>query len=875
MPKPAHLVAAFAATPMAAEMLLQEGLPLGSTQEDSERLLEETAQAQAAKLDLSGIQDIRLMLEAVQQGRSLHPLHLTAIASTLEAALHVEQQLALTSDAGSGGSSRFPALERLAGGIRGSLPGLASQIWRCIGPGDGRVLDSASSALADTRTRRQRNLGELRSTIEEWARTMHQLGAAERSQVVVRRDRLCVAVKAGRQSDLPKGSVTLATSSTGATFYMDPAPTVPLNNAEAVLAAAEREEVALILAQLSAAVADSAARIWQILDAVTALDICYARGRHADWCSGVRPRFLHPEDATQQGTVQVEGMRHPLLLQRSLPPLPPIPLSPAQDLDTSFLDLVGPPSSSTPVEAPAEAPKPEALQPPPRAVDFTVPAGARVVTVTGPNTGGKTAALKALGLTALMPKAGLFLPLQPPSGGEPRAGPAVAWFDAVLADVGDGQSLQQSLSTFSGHIRRVRAILAAITPRSLVLLDEAGSGTDPGEGAALAGALLTALADRTALTLATTHHASLKELAAKDARFCNAGVEFDLASLKPTYRLVWGSVGASNALAVAEGLGFDPLVIAEACKVAADAAFAVESEGSRARAEALRESLREELGSAKRAAAAAAAARLRAQEEVACLEQQLASVQQQQATPSKAREAEAKDLAAKKAVLAEAVSSFCKGATTLEEARRVLSQVRSEAPDVASAAAAVQDMDRPPVPAGWAPSVGEDVIVLSMGGAAGKVAAASGAKGRITVKVGKLTIQSQAEDLAPAQPADKKPVKPRTGSAQQQQKAKPSATARRAKSAEPAEGAAATQQLTIQFDHNSVDVRGMRVDEVSGVIDEAVAAAPSGTAVFIVHGMGTGRLKAEVHSLLKRSRQVARFEDHEASAGGCTMALIK
>ncbi|EIE19595.1 P-loop containing nucleoside triphosphate hydrolase protein [Coccomyxa subellipsoidea C-169] len=409
----------------------------------------------------------------------------------------------------------FPALERLAGGIKGSLPGLASQIWRCISAGDGRVLDGASSALADTRARRQQNLGELRSTIEEWARSMHRLGAAERAQVVVRRDRLCVALKAGRQSDLPKGSVTLATSSTGATFYMDPAPTVPLNNAEAVLAAQEREEVARILAHLSAAVADNAARIWQVLDAVTALDICSARGRHAVWCGGVRLRFLLPEVAAQNGSVQV-------------------------------------------------------LQPPPRAVDFTVPAGVRVVTVTGPNTGGKTASLKALGLAALMPKAGLFLPLEPTPGKGPPTpfdAPAVAWFDMVLADVGDGQSLQQSLSTFSGHIRRVRAILAALTRRSLVLLDEAGSGTDPAEGAALASALLAALADRAALTLATTHHASLKDLAANDSRFCNAGVEFDLASLRPTYRLIWGSVGASNALAVAEGLGFDPLVVAEARKV--------------------------------------------------------------------------------------------------------------------------------------------------------------------------------------------------------------------------------------------------------------------------------------------------------------------
>jgi dsDNA-specific endonuclease/ATPase MutS2 len=171
---------------------------------------------------------------------------------------------------------------------------------------------------------------------------------------------------------------------------------------------------------------------------------------------------------------------------------------------------------------------------------------------------------------ALMAKAGLFLPIDAP--GQDAAAPPVPrlhWFDAVLADIGDAQSLQQSLSTFSGHVRRLRRVLGAAGPLSLVLLDEVGSGTDPGEGAALARAVLDALAGRAGLTLATTHHAELKGAAVQDTRYANASMGFDTASLAPTYTLAWGEAGASNALDIAAALGFDAAVVGDARRLAA------------------------------------------------------------------------------------------------------------------------------------------------------------------------------------------------------------------------------------------------------------------------------------------------------------------
>jgi DNA mismatch repair protein MutS2 len=203
----------------------------------------------------------------------------------------------------------------------------------------------------------------------------------------------------------------------------------------------------------------------------------------------------------------------------------------------------------------------------PKPLDLRVPAGKRVVAVTGPNTGGKTVCLKVAGLMALMAKAGLLLPVDADPGGP---SPSLHWFDSVLADIGDSQSLQQSLSTFSGHVRRLRRVLGAAGPLSLVLLDEVGSGTDPGEGAALARAVLDALADRAGLTLATTHHAELRGVAGQDARYAAASMGFDTASLAPTYALTWGAVGASNALDIAQRLGFDAAVVGDARQLAAN-----------------------------------------------------------------------------------------------------------------------------------------------------------------------------------------------------------------------------------------------------------------------------------------------------------------
>lgn len=277
-----------------------------------------------------------------------------------------------------------------------------------------------------------------------------------------------------------------------------------LNNAEIELEAREAEEESAVLFALSGMVAQHAKPLQGLLRSITALDVASARGRHAAWLGATTPpRFLTAAQAAAGGPVQLPRAWHPLLLQPCLPPLP-LPLLPeelqqqveAQPLTGSLSGLAlvpelaaaatpkpsGAVGSSMPrrgakgasatkagdATAPAEG---STVRPaPPQPVDLQVPAGVRVVAVTGPNTGGKTASLKALGLSCLMAKAGLFLPQAPLADGAQHAQQqgqqqGLLWFDRVLADLGDGQSLQQSLSTFSGHLRRIRNVLAAATPQ--------------------------------------------------------------------------------------------------------------------------------------------------------------------------------------------------------------------------------------------------------------------------------------------------------------------------------------------------------------------------------------------------------------------------
>ncbi|KAL4458289.1 hypothetical protein ABPG75_013154 [Micractinium tetrahymenae] len=927
---------------MGAEVALRCALPVGRSRAQSEQLLQQTAEAQQALLEFQGAYDIRRAIDAAAQQRVLHPMVLGAVATTLGAAARLQARL--QPQVAQDGSSKhaFSALQELGAGIGDALPQLQQAIEQCIQPQEGRILDEASPALTEVRAARRQNRAELRAEMDRWARQLHAQGVSERAQVVVRRDRLCIPVRRGRQGELPKGSVSLAASESGNTLYMEPAPAVKLNNAEMALAGREAEEEAAVLRALSGLVAQHAQQLHSVLTAITALDVASARARHAAWLGATTPpRFLSAEEAVAGGPVRLPRAWHPLLLQPCLPPLPTPPLTEevqqqmdAQELQSgplAELALVpelaaaanpkpigevggsapkrgGKGGSSDDADAGSSGSRPK----PPQPVDLTVPSGVSVVAVTGPNTGGKTASLKTLGLQCLMAKAGLFLPQAPPEqqgvgaqqaqqDAPQRAEQALLWFDRVLADLGDGQSLQQSLSTFSGHVRRIRNVLAAATPQSLVLLDEVGSGTDPAEGAALAAALLERLQRQAALTYATTHHAELKELAGTAPGFVNASVEFDVASLRPTYRLLWGAAGESNALAVAQGLGFAPAVVAAAREVAQELHHSSRSAGQRSQL--LQASLLEQLEEARVLASEAAAGRATAEAAAAAAQRELDAAKQQQAALSKAAsEAKGAGPAAQQRV-SRVLADARAGRIDLREAEERLRELEREAapPDSSAAVklfglrAAAKDgdsgleEDRSSTAEGWTPSEGETVRVLKMGGATGKVVSSSARTGgKVSVRVGSLTVELRLSDLAPAagtaaaagQPRAARPAGGKSsggsgGGSGGSLKAAAKQLRARGSLDSGSEDEGPSQAITIQTSRNTLDVRGMSGEEAAAEVQAAVLSAPSGWVLFVVHGVGRGLVRAAVLEQLKRLPRVKRYETEENSKGGCTVVTVK
>jgi len=318
--------------------------------------------------------------------------------------------------------------------------------------------------------------------------------------ITIRSDRYCIPIKADHRGQFP--GIVHDASTSGATVFIEPAGVVELGNRRRQLLVKEREEVEKVLAELTGLVGGSSERIQAMLNVIGMIDCIAARAKLAVDMDATQP------DLNSKGYVDINSGRHPLLTGDVVP------------------------------------------------IDFILGKRFNAVLITGPNTGGKTVSLKTLGLFCLMAASGLQVPA--------RAGTELAVFDQVYADIGDEQSIEQSLSTFSSHMNNIVRITRGSTPNSLVLMDEIGAGTDPEEGAALAKSILDFLLDKGAKIVATTHYGELKEYAFLRDGVENASVEFDPVSLRPTYRLLIGVPGSSNAFAIASRLGLDASIIQSA-----------------------------------------------------------------------------------------------------------------------------------------------------------------------------------------------------------------------------------------------------------------------------------------------------------------------
>ncbi|MDO4754611.1 MAG: endonuclease MutS2, partial [Bacillota bacterium] len=367
--------------------------------------------------------------------------------------------------------------------------------------GENLISDNASSALRSIRRKIESKKNEIRDRLNSMVTSQAFSKYLQDTIVTIRNDRFVLPVKAEHRNSV--SGMVHDQSAKGGTVYIEPMAVVNLNNDLTTLALEEDEEIRKILTELSAGVGSVAASLRQNADIMTALDFVVGKGKLALKYKAVLPEI------TEERFVKIRNGRHPLLPADKVVPL-----------------------------------------------NIWVGKSFQTLLITGPNTGGKTVSLKTVGIFALMAQSGLHLPAD--------HGTTMPIFEHVLADIGDEQSIAQSLSTFSAHMTNIVWILKVADSRSLVLLDELGAGTDPTEGAALAISILETFRRRGLLTIATTHYAELKQYALVNEGVENASVEFDVATLSPTYRLLVGIPGKSNAFEISKKLGLGTGIIEDA-----------------------------------------------------------------------------------------------------------------------------------------------------------------------------------------------------------------------------------------------------------------------------------------------------------------------
>jgi DNA mismatch repair protein MutS2 len=442
------------------------------------------------------------------EGRALEPLRLLGLADFLES---IEASRKAVAQAG----TTLPFLMRLVDGVASFRIEIAD-VRRKIEP-SGEVADDASPALASIRDRLRKQRGKLRSTLESFLRERETSKYLQEQVVTDRNGRYVLVVRSEYRGAIP--GVVHGASASGASLFLEPLGTVDINNEIVELEEREAEEVRRILLALTDAFRARPDDLERTIDVAMQLDVVQAKARFSQMTAGVEPSL------STDGTLELAGARHPLLLLRG-----------REDGDTR----------------PQRGPDYESVIP----VDVVLTPPTRVLIIAGPNTGGKTVALKTAGLFAAMAQAGLHVPAE--------KGSKVPVFRAIFADIGDEQSIAASLSTFSGHITNLVGMDRNLELPALVLLDEVGAGTDPVEGGALGTAVIDHFRKRGAHVVATTHYDALKTYAATTEGVISAAFGFDPKTFAPTFGLTYGSPGRSLAIEIAARLGMAPAIITAA-----------------------------------------------------------------------------------------------------------------------------------------------------------------------------------------------------------------------------------------------------------------------------------------------------------------------
>ena len=648
------------------------------------------------------------------------------------------------------------------------------------------IADGASPELADIRRRIRTAENSVRETLDRLIRSTQFQKYLQEPVVTIRGDRFVVPVKLECRSSVP--GLVHDTSSSGATVFIEPTAVVEANNEVKVLRAKEEAEIERILAELSALVGEHADVIALSYDCAVELCLIFAKGKLGYDMKASLPVI------NEEGRVRLDHARHPLLDPKTVVPV-------TVELGLTFDTLV----------------------------------------ITGPNTGGKTVTLKTIGLLCLMAACGLMIPARDES--------QVAVFDLVMADIGDEQSIEQSLSTFSSHMVNLVDVMEAATDRSLVLADELGAGTDPVEGAALAQAILEALRRKGCLVAATTHYAELKAYAIETEGVENACCEFDVNTLRPTYRLLIGVPGRSNAFAISRRLGLPAEVVEEAKSLISveDKRFegVVRSlEQARRAAESERrevESLRAELD--------------RSQTDAS---RRFDEMEQQQAAILEKARQEARRIVDNANRTASAMlgeiedlrKQAHKGGRVDEIARAARAAAKSGSRAMDKETATVVDDSAYELPR---PLKVGDAVFVPEANRTGEVVALADKSGAVTVRLGALQmkIAEKSVRLADSKKAEKKPT-------------------------------SARRTVPSRVDRSvsrEIDLRGRMADdgilELDRFLDEAVLSSVD--IVTVIHGKGTGALRAAVRDHLKHHRAVKSFRPGAYGEGedGVTIVELK
>jgi len=731
------------------------------------------------RLDCSGIKPLSSAIRRVEIGGTMNIEELLGLCKLLETARRVKAY-------GRKEREDFPSdsLSELFDGLEPLSP-LCDEIRRCIISVD-EISDDASSNLKSIR-RSIRSTGDrIHAQLNQMLNNQNVRNCLQDFVITMRNGRYCLPVKAEAKSQIT--GMVHDQSSSGSTLFIEPMAVVNLNNELKELSIKEQDEIAVILATLSAKAGEYIPAIETDYQILTELDFIFAKAAYALEYNGITPHF------NTERKIRILKGRHPLLDAKKVVP---IDISLGSDFDQ--------------------------------------------LVITGPNTGGKTVSLKTVGLLTLMGQAGLPIP----SGDRSE----LAVFDNIFADIGDEQSIEQNLSTFSSHMTNIIHILKEANEHSLVLFDELCAGTDPTEGAALAVSILSYFHSRGIRTMATTHYSEIKIYALTTSGIENACCEFNVETLSPTYRLLIGIPGKSNAFAISKKLGLSDTLIE-------DARTRISSNEQNF------EDLLSDLEASRITIEKEQAEINRYKSEIAALKQQLKNKQEKldesrDAILRKAKEEANQILQEAKDTADEAIRNFNKYGTTrpsIQEMEKQRTNIREKmaANEKKSSKGKDTAIYNPKVPKKL--RIGDSVKVLSMN-LTGTVHSLPNAKGDLFVQMGILRSQVNIKDLVlieDAAPGSKKYAKTGAGKLKMSKSASVS---------------------------TEINLIGKTVDEAIALLDKYLddaylAHLPS---VRIVHGKGTGALRSAVQSHLKRQSYIKSFHLGEFGEGdaGVTIAEFK